>query len=122
MSELPKVLLVENDEREQQWLKFAAADDLDIQVADHCITGLNRVGLEDFDAVVVDPDVDSLTMVEAFLGMLQKLGAHVLVLQKGNGSAKRLVDSGRFRMNLLPKESFVVSLLADLEQHRHQLA
>ena len=112
---VPKVLLVGGDAEEQLLLFRRSGDRVQLITEVDPVLALNRVGLEDFDLVVVDPDVDNLTIAELLLNLLRDMRVPYRVLQKGNGNGKKLTDSGRYRAMMLPQDRFVESVMASLQ-------
>jgi hypothetical protein len=115
MNNTPKVLLVDKD---GDGLVDSAGSRLLVTVESDPMLALNRVGLEDFDMVVVDPEVDCLKVTEALLDMLLRLGVPFRILQSGNGNGKAMTASGRFRMRMVPRDGFAASVLQDVARAR----
>jgi PleD family two-component response regulator len=112
---LPRVLLIDGDDLEAAKLRFASRGKLQLTVEKHPLTAINRVGLEDFDMVVVDPDVDQLLVTEKLLGLLERLRVPIMVLEKESSDvARQLSDSARLRNRVLRQAEFVNSVLATL--------
>jgi hypothetical protein len=113
MSDLPRVLVVGASEDEALDLAYLSKGFLEVTVEADPVLGVNRLGLEDFDMVVVDPDTDDLPVIEVVLGWLQRNKIpHVILKHGDNGNAKTLSASGRFRLlRSLEKRNFVDSVL-----------
>lgn len=113
---LPKVLLIEGDDLEGAKLKFVARGRLELVIEQHPLTAINRVGLEDFDAVVVDPDVSLLPVTEKLLELLGSLRVPIMVIEKETGNSQQLSASARLRNRTLLRSRFVDSVLACLPE------
>jgi hypothetical protein len=113
---LPKVLLIEGDDLEGAKLKCLARGRLAVTVEHHPLNAINRVGLEDFDAVVVDPDVSLLPVTEKLLELLGSLRVPVMVIEKETGNSRQLSASARLRNRTLLRSRFVDSVLACLPE------
>jgi len=116
MSDLPRVLVVGTSATEALDLTFLSKGFLDVTVELDPVMGVNRLGLEDFDMVVVDPDADDMSVVEVILNWLQRNKIPYVVIKHGdNGNMKRLTDSGRFRLvRSLEKRDFVDAVLQSI--------
>ena len=111
----PKVLLVgEADDN----LAGNVGDRLKVTVEPDPMLALNRVGLEHFDMVVVDPDIDCLRVTETFLNLLLQLRVPFRVLQSNNGNGRAMTASGRYRVRLVPRDGFAASVLEDVARAR----
>ena len=111
-SRLPRVLIVGSTDIDAADLTFLSKGFLLIEAEKSPILAVNRLGLEDWDMVVVDPDADEMTVVQSVVDSLKKMNVPFVVLRQGeNGNLKQMSDSGRFKIKSCSKREFVDSVL-----------
>jgi hypothetical protein len=109
----PRVLVVTKDAHARASFQLEARNDLKLTMESDLLMAVNRLGLEEFDALVLDPDENPRSVLEALLGLLPRLPrVKVMLLQTKNG--QRPVNFAGARPLVLSRNDFVRSVLCGL--------
>lgn len=109
----PRVLVVTRDAQTRASFQLDARDDLELAMESDLLLAVNRLGLEEFDALVLDPDESPPSVMEALLGLLKRLPrVKVMLLQTRKG--QRPTIPAEIRPLMLSRNDFARSVLCGL--------